>query len=239
MKEIRQIPLSEKNSKTWLYGYPSATAIPGNENGIEVPCAPFTIDGDKRWLPLETFEEAYFWRNEYRKEQVEKDLESRCVIPGNYIIPPDGTRGNFTVAPKKKGIRYEPKKCTYKDCRYCPYLWDPKHPDDQVDYHRTGNPVSLDATFLDNDGDEMEHDIEDKETKTPNELYDEEVKTKALLELLNQQDDTDKRIIRILLDNEGISDAGVHEFLNDIPERTIRYRHERLKKVIDEFLKNF
>ena len=239
MREKRTIPLGIKNSRPDLYGYPSPMMIPGNENGIAVPCAPFEIDTDKRWFQMETFEEAYFWRNEYRKEQVAKDMESRCIIPGNYIVPPKGTRGNFKIAEKKRGIRYEPKKCTYQDCNYCPYLWDERFPDRQVDYKRTGSPISLDFKYDPTDQDEGKHDVEDTSTPTPSEQYESKEKYEALLELLNEQDETDKRIIEVLLDNDGISDASIHKILTDIPERTIRYRHTRLINLIKEFLKNY
>lgn len=107
MREKRTIPLGIKNSRLDPYGYSSPMMIPGNENGIKVSCTPFEINTDKRWFQMETFEEAYFWRNEYRKEQVAKDMESRCIIPGNYIVPPKGTRGNFEIAEKKRGMTFK------------------------------------------------------------------------------------------------------------------------------------
>lgn len=160
-------------------------------------------------------------------------------ITGNYIVTPKGTRDNFKIADKKCGIRYEPKKYTYQDCNYCPYLRDKRKADRQVDYKKTGSSISLDFRYDPTDQNEGEHYVEDKKTTTPSEQYESKERYEALLELLNVQDEANKRIIEVLLDNYGISNANIHKIQTDIPERTIRNKRTRLINLIKEFLKNY
>lgn len=220
MYKERLVPLSVKNAHPELYGYPTPALIPGNsEKKIVVPCAPFEdSDGDVRWVKCESKEQAYYFRNEFRKETLYKERESRCI-----------------VLSKKKNIYV---RCS-ADCMHCRKLIEAglaQEDGTTPNYQRTGNPISLDFKYDEDDEDENEHDIPDTETPTPEQALLLEEEERMIQNLIAERDELDRKIIEILLEDNTKTDEEIHALTNT-PRRTIAYRRERLKKWVLEVFK--
>lgn len=170
------------------------------------------------YVPCER-EYFYFWRNERRKERLQKIREGRCKVPSE---------------------KYGVKRCT-ADCRHCPYKQDPNDPDKEVtDYSWTGNALSLDEPigFHDN-GDPIYIDIADDSATVLDSLIEEEIKAdrkKAVEELLNELGELDRTIV-VLYYSHSKSDADISKVVN-VPRATVQRRRvkafEYMKKRISE-----
>lgn len=170
------------------------------------------------YVPCER-EYFYFWRNERRKERLQKIREGRCKVPSE---------------------KYGVKRCT-ADCKHCPYKQDPNDPDKEVtDYSWTGNALSLDEPigFHDN-GDPIYIDIADDSATVIDALIEEEIKAerkKAVEDLLNELGELDRTIV-VLYYSHSKSDADISKAVN-VPRATIQRRRvkafEYMKKRISE-----
>lgn len=209
----RQVPLSVKNANPFQYGFPSATSIPGNHEGIVVPCAPFDdFDGDRRWCICETRAQAIDLLDSYIRDWQKQDEDSRCVF---YKKKADGT---------VIGV-----KCR-ANCLHCPKLIDPNDPDKPTyDYQRTGNPISLDFVYDEDDSEESEHDVPDTIGETPEQYVERLENERALEELISQRDELDKKIIELLLDDNSLSERAISEKLS-LSKTATHYRLTKLKE---------
>lgn len=170
------------------------------------------------YVPCER-EYFYFWRNERRKERLQKIREGRCKVPSG---------------------KYGVKRCT-ADCKHCPYKQDPNDPDKEVtDYSWTGNALSLDEPigFHDN-GDPIYIDIADDSATVIDALIEEEIKAerkKAVEDLLNELGELDRTIV-VLYYSHSKSDADISKAVN-VPRATVQRRRvkafEYMKKRISE-----
>lgn len=170
------------------------------------------------YVPCER-EYFYFWRNERRKERLQKIREGRCKVPSE---------------------KYGVKRCT-ADCKHCPYKQDPNDPDKEVtDYSWTGNALSLDEPidFHDN-GDPIYIDIADDSATVIDALIEEKIKAerkKAVEDLLNELGELDRTIV-VLYYSHSKSDADISKVVN-IPRATVQRRRvkafEYMKKRISE-----
>ena len=170
------------------------------------------------YVPCER-EYFYFWRNERRKERLQKIREGRCKVPSE---------------------KYGVKRCT-ADCKHCPYKQDPNDPDKEVtDYSWTGNALSLDEPigFHDN-GDPIYIDIADDSATVLDSLIEEEIRTerkKAVKDLLNELSELDRTIV-VLYYSHSKSDADISKAVN-VPRATVQRRRvkafEYMKKRISE-----
>ena len=232
-----------KDLNPLTYGYPSPTAIPGNEGCGEQVIEgklfkrPFKVnfasfvdaDGDTRFV--ECSEEFAYWQRNYDSEIRRKEkLETRCSIPMTYKV----VNGNFVDDPNsnhKNGY----KKCTH-DCKKCPYLFDPAHPDREVDYHRTGSPVSMNITFEDKDGKESEIEYADPEEETPIEKIIKEEREEAMWRYVLEFDPDVQDMLRLY--NKGKSYSEIARIMNRsksaVQERVVHYI-----KILRDKLKDF
>ena len=186
----------QKDLNPLTYGYSSPVDIPGNEgcgkqvvNGVvvkvpyKVPYSSFKdSDGDVRYVPSEK-KTAYALRNFDSELRRKERLEERCLIPVTLKVE----NGQFVYDPNsnhKTGF----KRCTFEDCRFCPFKFDPKHPDRQVDYERTGKPISMNRTYEDKDGNESEMEVADTESLSPLDALIEKEKNEALWRYLSEFD---------------------------------------------------
>lgn len=170
------------------------------------------------YVPCER-EYFYFWRNERRKERLQKIREGRCKVPSE---------------------KYGVKRCT-ADCKHCPYKQDPNDPDKEVtDYSWTGNALSLDEPigFHDN-GDPIYIDIADDSATVLDSLIEKEIKAerkKAVEDLLNELGELDRTIVALYY-SYSKSDAEISKAVN-IPRATVQRRRvkafEYMKKRISE-----
>lgn len=193
---------SDKSSEEQLFYIPYFEEF--NNRRIYVPC-------EREYF--------YFWRNERRKERLQKIREGRCKVPSE---------------------KYGVKRCT-ADCKHCPYKQDPNDPDKEVtDYNWTGNALSLDEPigFHDN-GDPIYIDIADDSATVIDSLIEEEIKAerkKTVEDLLNELSELDRTIV-VLYYSHSKSDADISKAVN-VPRATVQRRRikafEYMKKRISE-----
>lgn len=216
----RRVPLRVKNANPFSYGFPSATSIPGNSEGIVVPCAPFDdFDGDRRWCICETQAQAIKQLDSYIRDWQKQDEESRCVF---YKKKADGSI---------IGVRCR------ANCLHCPKLIDPNDPERPTyEYQRTGNPISLDFKYDEDDPEESEHDIADTDGETPEEYCERLEEERRVEELIATRDELDQQIIRLLLEDSTRSNEDLHKLIG-APKRTISYRKVRLQEWVREVFK--
>lgn len=168
----------------------------------------------KIYIPCER-EYFYFWRNELRKERLQKIREGRCKVPSE---------------------KYGVKRCT-ADCKHCPYKQDPNDPDKEVtDYSWTGNALSLDKPIgFHANGDPIYMDIADDSASVLDALIDEEIRSereRVVGELLSNMSDVDRKIITLYYSHEK-SDVEISKIIG-VPRATVQRR--RIKAF--EYLKN-
>lgn len=243
---MQKLSKKEKDLQPLIYGYPTPTSIPGNEgcgrqviDGVLVIIpfkVPFTdfidSDGDKRFC--ECTEDFAKWNgNEKRNEVRRKETESRCKIPA-YLIEIDGVFVVDTDSPRAN--RQYLKICTHKDCNTCPFKFDKAHPDYQVDYERTGNPLSMDYTFTDDDGDKSEKEYEDKDTENPIDYVIRKEQEDALQKAILEMDTDYQEIFRLLMKGKSYSQIGL---IIGKPKTTIQYKAEKLISILKEKMKTF
>lgn len=166
------------------------------------------------YIPCER-EFFYFWRNERRKERLQKIREGRCKVPSE---------------------KYGVKRCT-ADCKHCPYKQDPNDPDKEVtDYNWTGNALSLDEPigFHDN-GDPIYIEVADDSLSVLEEMIEEEIKAerqKVVDEGLLELSELDRTILTLYY-SQSKSDAEISRMVG-VPRATVQRR--RMKAF--EYLKN-
>lgn len=170
------------------------------------------------YIPCER-EYFHFWRNERRKERLQKIREGRCKVPSE---------------------KYGVKRCT-ADCKHCPYKQDPNDPDKEVtDYSWAGNALSLDEPIgFHSNGDPIYMDIADDSATVLDSLIEEEIKAerkKAVEDLLNELSELDRTIV-VLYYSYSKSDADISKAAN-IPRATVQRRRvkafEYMKRRISE-----
>ncbi len=195
----------QKDLNPAIYGYSSPVDIPGNEgsgkqviNGVvvkvpyKVPYASFiNSNGDVRYVPSEK-EAAYAMRNYDSEVRRKERLEERCLIPMTYKVK-DGVFVDDPNSNHKTGF----KRCTFEDCRFCPFKFDPKHPDRQVYYEKTGKPISMNRVFEDKDGNESEMEFPDTESLSPLDELIEKERNEALWRYLSEFDPEVQQMIKM------------------------------------------
>lgn len=208
----RQVPLRVKNAKPFQYGYPTATSIPGNKNGIVVPCAPFDdFDGDRRWCICESKEQAIRLLDLYIREWQKQGKESRCVY---YKTKADGT---------VIGVRCR------ANCLHCPKLIESEDPDAPTWlYERTGKTISLDFKYDEDDPEESEHDVPDTTSENPEEYCERLDEERILEELISERDELDRKILRLLLEDNSLSERDIQKVIH-VSNSTIHKRLTRLR----------
>lgn len=219
----REVPLKVKNANPLKYGYPSPSAIPGNEKELVVPCAPYDdSDGDRRFYPCESKKQANELLALYVDDLHKQDIDSRCVF---YKLKADGTI---------IGVKCR-KKCSLN----CPKKLDPNNPNAPTpDYERTGNPISLDYKFDEDDPEENEHDVADPNDESPVEYCARKEVEARVQAFINNQDNLDQAIINLLLEDSQLSERDIAKELN-VSNSTIHKRKVRLQGMLsDEYQKN-
>lgn len=121
--------------------------------------------------------------------------------------------------------RYGLKRCM-EDCDRCPY----------GKLKREGNPLSLDYSYENEEGDEFTLEIEDESPSIVETLEKEEI-LNELKRLLNELDDDDRKIVELF--NLNKSDSEIAAIIHS-KKTTVQYRRtkifESLKIKLEKFL---